>query len=714
MYHFDDPTIESAYRNTIRSASRPYDTVYGTVYFPTNTGLDPLTVDSSNMPTNAITISSQCIDDEALMFGGVFSNSLKLSIITDIDRYAFYNAVVELYYKIEVGEDLFATVPLGVFTVADADRPTNQVNLTAYDNMTMLDLPLGGMFIDGTPWQIFEQVQQHTGMVLGFEEEYLEEFVNHTYQLSASEDRGLQTYRDVVKMVCQQLGCFAYADREGKLNIKEFSIRPDIAMNMSHWYSLVPADYKCQYIGISITSLKGTYTKMVDDPTARGLVMAIEDAPAWDYGLETALQAKTDNLFNLLRIIDGDDGYTPCEIDMPSDATFECGDRLELTLRNGDVIETLITSMEWKFHQGLSITSSGLNPFLEGGSALDSATSRIISQTVAKSKLQFVSFTNANEIVINDNQEAKIGECVINPSADTQALFVATILCDIDDTNGITVLDINDEEQTIGGKCGVTVFYKLGVDSEMHYVPSDTDPYYAIDTLEDGRHIITVTYPLNSLTENTRYEFQVWLSSDGGTITVPQYSLEATILGQEITDITRFDGTIRVEEEYPITSIGYIQFNPITHDPFVVTVGGVFDTTIPNQVFLSDSATYDPEEHPYGWIHFNVGDGTETPREPVAIPTISGTESQVMLCDEDDNQLCTEDDDPLTAEQFDISPTMNVAEVTETVFITTRIADDFSAYVTGTVNEENFMYVGEDFDMGMYNTLYGDENEEEE
>ena len=116
-----------AYKTAIRSASRPYDTVYGTVTFATETGLSPLTIDSSNMPTNAITISSQCIDDEALMFGGVFASSLKLSIITDLDRYCFYNAVISLNYKIQTGTEIVGTsevpvyevIPLGIFTVAD-------------------------------------------------------------------------------------------------------------------------------------------------------------------------------------------------------------------------------------------------------------------------------------------------------------------------------------------------------------------------------------------------------------------------------------------------------------------------------------------------------------------------------------------------------------------------------------------------------------------
>ena len=659
------------YRTAIQAASRPYDTVYGIVTFPSSTGLPALNFDASNLPTNAITISKQCIDDNELMFGGVFTNQLKLSL-TGLtgdynDRYQFYGATIELYYKIEVLQNTFVTIPLGIYTVADADKPSDKVNLTAYDNMTLLDLPIGGAQINGTPWQMFEQVEYHTGMQLGFEEEDLEDFINYNYETSATSDRGLQTYRDVVKMICQQLGCFAYADRDGTLALKQFSLRPDISLTMSNWYSLVPADYKSTYIGLSITSLKGTFTKSVPGSLSTGLTMVIEDAPAWDYGLMTTLQTKTDNLFNLLRSIDE---YTPCEIEMPSDACFDCGDRLEITLRDGTKIYSIVTSMEWKFHQGMSITSAGLNPYLEGGSALENATSRITNQAIAKSKLQFISFTNANEIVIADNEEKKIGECVINPSADTQGMFVATILCDIDDTSGFTVTDINNVQQTLSGNCEVTVFYKLGVGSELHYVPSDLSPYTAVETLEDGQHIITVTYPLTSLMENTRYEFQVWLSSDGGTITVPQYSLEATIFGQEITDISRFDGTIKVEENFPLVDFGYIDESELSE-----TVVETLYNNIP--IVFTDN--YSPI-------------------------SVCGDSEPDAILDQNGDEILDQNNEPILGYNDILSPNVEPVALSENVIIVTELDENLL------MRCGDGFYSGEDMATGLYNTLY-DEGE---
>ena len=635
MYHFSTQAEELAYKTAMRSASRPYNTVYGTITF-TDIDMSPLTVDGSNMPTNSISISKQCIDDDELMFGGVFNYVLKLSVLTDMDRYAFFGAKVVLTFKIQTGSHTegttvvpdYSEVPLGEFTVTDAERPNNMVTLTCYDNMSLLDKELGSAFLTGTPWEMFQLVSANTGMQLDFTEEDLEEFANYTYQADASEERGIKTYRDVVKMECQLLGCFAYAERNGKLALKEFSVRPDISLTMSDWYSLVPADYTCKYVAIQISSLAGTHSASSSGVLDSGLTMIIEDAPAWDLGSEEAEQAKTDNLFNVLMTIDE---YTPCDMDMPSDPTFDCGDRLQLITRNG-TIETLITSIEWKFHQGMSIDSEGLNPYLVGGSLLANETNRILTQAVERSKLQFVSFTNAGTKIIGDEESVKIGECVINPSKETDALFVATILVDIDvddeeETETVSVpIEITDQqgqpavitdlqgnpltlsasaENTYyrDGKVGVGVFYKMG----LQRVPSDEEPYLAVDRLAKGQHIITVTYPLNALAPNERHEFQLYITANGGTVTVPARTLKASIIGQEITDITGFSGLIRIEDNTftldDLAGMGAVQL----YDNGSVTINSVPYMSVSDDILLYNISSV-------GLLEFEEGTGSSQPQ----------------------------------------------------------------------------------------------------
>lgn len=564
------------YQTAIRAASRPYDTVYGTITFTDST---TMAVDGSVLPANAITISKQCIDGGELMFGGVFLSTLTLSVITNKDRYAFFGAAIELYYKIKIGEedntDIFEEIPLGIYTVADAERPSlKEVKVTAYDNLTLLDKEIGDTYITGSPWEVFSLISTQTGYNLAFTESDLEEFTNYSFSLSATADRGLKTYRDVVKEVCQQLGCFALDDRTGNLTLKKFSSSTDLSLTSGDWYSMVPADYKSTYKAISITGLMGTYVKVSDNPLETGNVMVIEDAPAWDLGTEETLQMKTDNLFSVLMQIDE---YTPCEINMPSDPAFDCGDRLRLVTRDSGEIFTLITSYEWKFHAGMSITSEGKNPYLETTNVLSGDSARLLQQAVEKSKLQFVSFTNPAKKVIGDDDTTMIGRAIFTPTTDTSALFVATILVDVDvddvshteteevevpvvaydaELQPTVITDINGNPVSLTGTATNTYTYLRDgkCTAKIHYtmndgkVPTDEHPYIATEELENGKHIITVAYPISGLLAYEKVDWAVWITCEGGTITVPAHSLEATIIGQEITSIEKFNGELKVSE----------------------------------------------------------------------------------------------------------------------------------------------------------------------
>lgn len=598
--------VSQAYRDAVQE--RAYDEVFGTITF-VDPEIDQISITPNILPLNAVTISRQCVDNDELMFGGVFTNVLKLSIYTDKDRYAFYNAKIVIGYKIHIGyeddEPVYEEVPLGIFTVADADRPQSDiVNLTAYDNITMLDVPLGDTQLSGTPWQVFQAIERMTGYELAFDETDLETFPNIQELVSASENDGLHTCRDVVKEVCQMLGCFALDDRTGKLALKQFSTVPDLELDISSWYSMTPADYKCNYIGVSITSRSGTYEKMDEEhPDRVGLVLTIPDAPAWDYGLAESQERKTEAIYDIITAIE----YTPATINMHDDPSFDCGDMLQLTARNGDVINTIITSIEWKFHSGMEIESVGINPLIEGSSVSSSGTDRLVSQAVERSKIQFLNFTNLGEIVINNTNPVMIGTYHFTPTAVTTALFVATILIDAvvadteeeTETEEITVpvipyydgqetvvTDINGNPVTLSGtttksyiykrdgNCDVSLYYTMIQNSGAEYrLPSNEEPYLATEVVHNGEHIITVSYVLTNLQPAVRYEFNVYMTVDGGVVTLPIRTLQATLIGQEVNELAKFNGELIIDDERPmqLISIGTLDVDDVELGTPVVT-----------------------------------------------------------------------------------------------------------------------------------------------
>lgn len=697
------PTNETEYRAAIDAIGRPYNTVTGRITFSDDTYID---ITDEILSEDPVSVSRQCVDDDKLMFGGVFTDTLNLSIITDVDRYKFFGAKIEINYEIEIAKTVgtsviyeMESVPLGVFYVADAEKPSDEVNLTAYDSMTLLDKEIGDLLISGAPWPVFQQVSLACDYPLAFTENDLASFPNYDQAIGCSADNGIKTYRDVVKVICQMMGCFACDDRTGKLKLKKFSTTPDLVLGNNStgdypWYEFVPADYECSYIGISVTGMQGSYKKITEDEGAFGLIMTMDDAPAWDYGTAEAQELKTAALYELL--YDDEEHkpvliYTPATCDMPSDATYECGDMLQFnTPYSNEPYYVIITSITWNFHNGMTVESKGSNPFLEGSKPADDESTRMVTQDIAKNKLQFIKVTNNAEKTIGDNQSKAIISIIFTPTAQTSALFVATIVVDISDvpdvenakteeeqvevpvkaydsqSQEVQLVDINgnavDHLTALGtntftykdirdGKNKVTIWYVL----DEHLLPADEEPYYAIDELPNGKHIITISYLIQIPTVK-RYFFDVYMKSEGGTITIPQWSIQAAMLGQEIDEIQRFDGNIRVNDEEPTGTfdIGTVAVTSLTHDTLVETI--ITDPTetpyewLPNQFVLIKALLIpDPDGPDYPLVD-NIS--SHNINSMSVIPLTEGTGQLIphilfyslYISAENDDTLVTEDD----------------------------------------------------------------------
>lgn len=639
------PTHETEYRAAIDAIGRPYNTVTGTITFSDAT---TLAITDDVLPEDPVSISRQCVDGDSLMFGGVFTNSLRLSLVTDVDRYKFFGAKIQLFYEIEIelqeGTDeptyLMEQVPLGVFYVADADRPGDEVVLTAYDSMTLLDKELGDAQITGNAWDAFNLISTFCQYPLAFTQEDLSQFVNTEFAISGSVIDGLKTYRDVVKQLCQLLGCFALDDRTGRLALKKFSITPDITLGDNEtgeypWYTYVPADYESAFVGVSITSSQQTYQKHAAGAVVAGSMLVMEDAPAWDYGTEEANTEKTNNIYGLLYDDEHNQPvftYTPGSVDMPSDATFECGDMIRFyTQYSDEPYDFIITSIEWKFHNGMDLESVGINPILESSSNSSSAGGRLLSQSVEKSRLQFVTFTNSAEVEIDNTQTKKIGSCQFRPTTNTTALFIATILVEVSGVADIEQSETSQETETVevpvfayneqaevvplvdangnpvdhltatgtntftytytdkrDGKCEISIYYMF----DNTIVPNAEDPYVVVEELANGQHVITVSYPINLECDFQRHTFDVYMTSNGGKTVVPFNTLKASFVGQEIDEIARWDGNIRVDDESPfeLVALGNVGVNEFYHGDFVISVNPEeYDPTIPNQIYIQDA-----------------------------------------------------------------------------------------------------------------------------
>ena len=504
------------YVTAIRSHERPPYEVYGTITFTDST---TLAVNHTNLIQDSIGIERKCSESEDLEIGGVYSDKVELNIRdTTSSRYKFFNARISLNYKILVSTNTYETIHLGEFTITDADRENNTtISIVAYDDMRKLDKSLSSNALQGHPYDVLNYISLQTGYDLSFNEQYvLDNFINTDADLFIDVNSGIKTYRDAVKVVCQALGCCARDNRQGELELFKYSTTVVATLTTSHFYSVTVADFLCRYIGLSVTSQQGTFVSVSGQEDV-GNVMKIPDAPAWDYGVESYLQTMTDRLFSYIKTII----YTPTEIDMPCDPTFDVGDRVKIVTDDGEEIETIITSYEWHISR-MTLYSKGTNPYLEGVSTGDIASTRLLEKGTAENSFSYYTFTNTREITLTTTEQI-IVDMTFGASQDTVINLWHEFKWDnvlADDTQKITL---------------------------HYYYDGDLESYVPIQTYgEDGEHTFNTQYWLRDVSGNSAHNWRVGALLDSGSATIGVGDIHAMLSGQKLMAEAPWDHTIQL------------------------------------------------------------------------------------------------------------------------------------------------------------------------
>ena len=515
----------STYEHAITALTRQ-ENIYGTISF-LDGSVEDLT--TSNIQQGSVSITRQCVDSEELMFGGVILGELDMGIWSTRSRYDFYGAEIELTYKIYLytQDDIehWEDVPLGRFTVNEADRTNQFISITAYDNLQKLDKEIGTTTITGAPYYLLSRICELCEMQLATSPGTIQSLPNGTEMLSITQDTG-KTWRDGVKAICQMLGCFAIADRQGRLILKQFNNTSTRSYTASNRTAVTIADYKCSYNKLVITSLQNEFVSIridIDNP----LVMYMS-APAWDYGLTPELQERADVLLNYLVDIE----YTPCELTIWGDPKLECGDRIT-NIVGEDGVESLITSYTWNFRGMMDISSVGKNPFFiekekdSGG--------RSASSSVAQSKLIIYEVTNRERVIIPEDNPTLIAETTYYAVKDTFAIYQGNLQINVGAIENLFT--------------DITVLYVLN-DDTAH--PVNT----TVSHFPSGKNIIPLYYLIAGISASVAQKLSLYVYCNDTEITVEKFDLKSTISGQNLVDRdTAWDGRITTTDYVPELNI---------------------------------------------------------------------------------------------------------------------------------------------------------------
>ena len=155
--------VSERYKTAIRARART-DRVTGTLTLTDGT---VLALGVQDFMSGSLTLDNQCVTGEELAFGCVYLGQAAFSLRTSLSRYAFYGAKLVLRYELQLPGGSWEAVPLGVYTVAEAERRALYVSIKAYDNILPLQSRWDGTAIQGNACEMLAQIADGCGLELG-------------------------------------------------------------------------------------------------------------------------------------------------------------------------------------------------------------------------------------------------------------------------------------------------------------------------------------------------------------------------------------------------------------------------------------------------------------------------------------------------------------------------------------------------------------------
>lgn len=501
-----------------------------------NITIDGASYNESVIVGGSFTITNQCSESEIVQIGSVYCAELKMTIASGtIERNTWEGAIITaeegIHIKDEEGEPVYEYVPLGIFTVAQADHTEDGVQIVAYDNMLKFDKDFNLSTTVGTAYSILSVLCEDCGVVLGMTEEQIRSMANGTQSIALYSENDCETYRDVVYWIALTLCSFATIGRDGKLYLREYPAISEAVKTMDDTLRFEGgsfSDFVTAYTGVGYTDIDSQEYIYVSEGVDDKLTYNLGANPFMQYGTASTKKQMALNILRKLKNI----AYTPFRTGYLNTPAYDLGDVIQNTEGIADNSYCCVMWFEYNFSAGIQVEGFGQNPALATArNKTEKEMAGIMSKT-DKNSIQMYTFKNVEEQVIADGQTKELMNIRFATMEAKQVTFQAEILCETD----------ADADEVIG-----KIQYYLNNAEITDYQPVET-------WSEDGKHIISLYYMID-VEPQQLYQWSVRLNSDGGTITVPVESARATIWGQGLVTNSVWDGFIDAEDTFNGISI---------------------------------------------------------------------------------------------------------------------------------------------------------------
>ena len=467
--------------------------------------IDSVSYTEQNILKGSFNISNQCTGTNDVTIGAVYVGVLNATLRNvNISRQSWRGKQIIPTYHFLVDEenDTWETVPLGIFTISQAEWKATGISVRAYDNMALLDKPYFISDAEGELYDFLSMAADACGITLAQSQAQIEALPNGDVTFSFNSETGVETWRDIVSCIAQIVGGFATINRSGELEIRAYGQTECDSLDTTGRHTGgYFSDYKTKYTSFSVVFVETKETRTYSQPENDGLVMALGTNPFLqdENIVQTIAQDLLDSIANIQ--------YVPYKIAMASNPIYDLGDVIEFTDGlAGTASLCCVQKYEFYLHKNMKLSGYGSDPSAQDAKSKTQKQIVSLQSGIAQTAEQTLDFILPSTLSQSD---------IADNSSNTAEIFDFTASIENGKIDFFTCVQF-DAETTVsaGSYADLVVTVTLTMDGATIAT--------IVQSYRDGNQVFTINHLIENVIKGN-HTLVVTIGAAGGSLSSIQF-----------------------------------------------------------------------------------------------------------------------------------------------------------------------------------------------
>ena len=361
-----------------------------------------------NILAGSLSVSNQCSGNKNIEIGQVYIGELNCTFINlNIARNSWYGKEITLQFGQNTTGDTFEYIPIGVFTISEANYTESGVVVKAYDNMAKLDKKCSSLSSGAKPYDIVKAACKECKVTLETTERTFSYFPNGRTTLGVYAENDIETYRDVISWIAQTCCCFVTASRTGGIVFKFYDGDSVDTIDSEHRFTGCSfSDFSTRYTGLSVVNIEKKTTSYYGLTPDNGLTYNLGSNPYLQIEVSSSLATMRRAVLNKLANIN----FVPFQASCIGNPAYDLGDVLIFSNGIADgTKKSVITKYTWNYGQSYTMEGVGKNPALAtANSKSDKNIAGLMNQSASENAFKRTVLRNGSAISIADNETKSV------------------------------------------------------------------------------------------------------------------------------------------------------------------------------------------------------------------------------------------------------------------------------------------------------------------